>query len=337
VVSPAVAARPKSRAKYAPSPARSRSPPTTPKGVAALTLNAAVVPEGKESSVLRTNRSLLSAAATLTLATVAHAVPFTWDPINSETWAGGSGAGGGSSGGTFPFFYSFGIGGGATGASCGGLSTFNASGVRFGVGEFRTYWYGNGASSQAFAYGRLIFTPTVPNLSYSFEGFMIAIDGGVATRLATAAVELHPDYPHPPSLYTNNVSGSGTFALWSPSTPQLGSQTGNLVQGQQYVMRWDFRLNLTGQTDPTALYEIKMKAGPYFQFRLYQRPCPGDLTGDGYVDDTDFVAFAAAYSILDCADPAMPPGCPSDLNGDGFVDDADFVIFAASYENLICP
>ncbi|MFN9971646.1 MAG: hypothetical protein ACK58T_17330, partial [Phycisphaerae bacterium] len=63
----------------------------------------------------------------------------------------------------------------------------------------------------------------------------------------------------------------------------------------------------------------------------------GDLNADGFVDDDDFVLFAAAYSILDCADPAMPPGCPSDLDHDGFVDDSDFVLFAAAYESLLCP
>lgn len=64
--------------------------------------------------------------------------------------------------------------------------------------------------------------------------------------------------------------------------------------------------------------------------------CPGDLNNDGFVDDSDFVQFAGAYDILDCADPAMAPGCPADLNGDGFVDDSDFVAFAAAYNELLC-
>lgn len=64
--------------------------------------------------------------------------------------------------------------------------------------------------------------------------------------------------------------------------------------------------------------------------------CPGDLNGDGLVDDQDFVVFVGAYNLLDCADPAMPVGCPADLNGDGFVDDADFVIFIAAYDKLLC-
>ncbi|MBY0113391.1 MAG: hypothetical protein K2Y21_11255 [Phycisphaerales bacterium] len=65
--------------------------------------------------------------------------------------------------------------------------------------------------------------------------------------------------------------------------------------------------------------------------------CIGDTNCDGYVDDTDFVDFAYAYAIFDCADPLMPVGCPADMNGDGYVDDADFVLFAQAYENLLCP
>ncbi|MBL8876833.1 MAG: hypothetical protein JNM86_13640 [Phycisphaerae bacterium] len=74
-------------------------------------------------------------------------------------------------------------------------------------------------------------------------------------------------------------------------------------------------------------------------FRLNQggSTCPSDLNGDDQVDDSDFVLFVSAYNILDCADPAMPPGCPADINGDTFVDDADFVAFVGAYDQLICP
>ncbi len=65
--------------------------------------------------------------------------------------------------------------------------------------------------------------------------------------------------------------------------------------------------------------------------------CVGDLNNDTFVDDADFVIFATAYNILDCADPAMPAGCPADLNDDSFVDDADFVLFAGAYNELLCP
>ena len=65
--------------------------------------------------------------------------------------------------------------------------------------------------------------------------------------------------------------------------------------------------------------------------------CPADLNGDLLVDDTDFVIFASAYDMLDCADPNMPAGCPADINGDGMVEDLDFVLFASAYDQLICP
>lgn len=61
-----------------------------------------------------------------------------------------------------------------------------------------------------------------------------------------------------------------------------------------------------------------------------------DFNQDEVVDDADGVIFAAAYNLLDCADPAMPAYCPADLNLDGYVDDADFIIFAVRYNNLEC-
>jgi len=66
-------------------------------------------------------------------------------------------------------------------------------------------------------------------------------------------------------------------------------------------------------------------------------PCAADFNADAFVDDADFVIFAAAYNLLDCADASMPVGCPADLNDDTVVDDADFVIFASAYETLVCP
>jgi len=65
--------------------------------------------------------------------------------------------------------------------------------------------------------------------------------------------------------------------------------------------------------------------------------CSGDLNGDGFVEDSDFVIFAGAYDILVCDDPAMASGCPADLNADGMVDDQDFVLFAKAYDQLLCP
>lgn len=71
-----------------------------------------------------------------------------------------------------------------------------------------------------------------------------------------------------------------------------------------------------------------------WEFRV---PCDADLDDDRIVDDSDFVSFAEAYNILDCAASTMPAACPSDLNHDNIVDDADFVLFAGAYNDLLCP
>ena len=63
--------------------------------------------------------------------------------------------------------------------------------------------------------------------------------------------------------------------------------------------------------------------------------CPADFSRDGFVDDADFVTFAAAYEGFTC--PTGVPSCVGDLSADGFVDDADFVSFAAAYETFACP
>ncbi len=73
------------------------------------------------------------------------------------------------------------------------------------------------------------------------------------------------------------------------------------------------------------------------QFATFTFPPAADLTGDSQVDDSDFVVFASAYDLLDCASPAMPAACPADLNADSVVDDADFVLFSAAYNALVCP
>lgn len=70
---------------------------------------------------------------------------------------------------------------------------------------------------------------------------------------------------------------------------------------------------------------------------VFYTACPSDFDMSWFVDDADFLLFAAAYALGDCADPAMPLGCPADLNYDGIVDAADFVLFLPAYDEGICP
>lgn len=72
-----------------------------------------------------------------------------------------------------------------------------------------------------------------------------------------------------------------------------------------------------------------------YHILMANRSCASDLNNDGFVDDSDFVIFAAAYDALEC--PALPGFCMADLNDDGVVEDSDFVIFASAYNELLCP
>ncbi|MBY0114131.1 MAG: hypothetical protein K2Y21_15045 [Phycisphaerales bacterium] len=125
------------------------------------------------------------------------------------------------------------------------------------------------------------------------------------------------------------TTGSGITVTGTPVPNALGTQ----VTGLSFNIAANATLG--GQTMRILNADGNLSTANFVT--VTAPPCPADLNGDTFVDDSDFVIFAAAYGILDCADPSMPVGCPSDLNNDGFVDDSDFVIFAAAYETLICP
>ncbi|MBL8876842.1 MAG: hypothetical protein JNM86_13685 [Phycisphaerae bacterium] len=64
--------------------------------------------------------------------------------------------------------------------------------------------------------------------------------------------------------------------------------------------------------------------------------CVGDFTGDGTIDDDDFVLFNDAYTVYSCDHPDMDEGCMCDLRADNSVDELDFEIFAAAYSQYFC-
>lgn len=71
---------------------------------------------------------------------------------------------------------------------------------------------------------------------------------------------------------------------------------------------------------------------PTLDVTFIQPVCDGDLNGDSFVDDLDFMAFARSYDLL-----LVPPAVSfADLNHDGAVDDADFVAFVAAYHDSTC-
>ncbi|MFN9975815.1 MAG: hypothetical protein ACK58T_38580, partial [Phycisphaerae bacterium] len=126
------------------------------------------------------------------------------------------------------------------------------------------------------------------------------------------------------------ASDGATRLLRSFSTP-AGDHNHDQAYGFEAAGLYDVTFiawDASGKFVDAEPLTVRFRAGP---------ACPSDIDPDGYVDDADFVVFAAAYNVLDCNDAAMPLDCPADLNADGFVDDGDFVLFASAYNELLCP
>jgi hypothetical protein len=124
----------------------------------------------------------------------------------------------------------------------------------------------------------------------------------------------------------------GTATLTAAASPTAASLTWS-VNPAPRSQPYSIYLAITSLANGRVRYAFDAQ-----QVTVLAEPaCPADLNQDGQVDDADFVSFAIAYELLDCADPSMPANCPADLNDDGIVDDADFVIFAGAYDQLLCP
>ncbi len=115
------------------------------------------------------------------------------------------------------------------------------------------------------------------------------------------------------------AGGEALFSMASPGVYGIGAEL--------WWTSGPLPLGGSGWVSPTVAVDVSF---------LYLATCPADLNADQLVEDLDFVLFASAYDVLDCADPAMPASCPADLSHDGIVEDGDFVMFAAAYDALLC-
>ncbi|MBY0111386.1 MAG: hypothetical protein K2Y21_01090 [Phycisphaerales bacterium] len=174
--------------------------------------------------------------------------------------------------------------------------------------------------------------------------------GGGATDLQRTGTQYSPDLAagayvgDPVGTYLATVSFQ--FGMTMPLSVELqcsagaanspGPVAGEAHYGTPFVARWGGITQVLIGSSPVPGFSVSSSSGTNWA-NPASAYCAGDLNSDGFVDDSDFVAFAAAYNTLDCSDPAMPAGCPADLNADGVVDDLDFVVFAAAYNELICP
>lgn len=167
------------------------------------------------------------------------------------------------------------------------------------------------------------------------------------------------DLPSPILMWGQTVTvvpgKTYTFSMWvravvnGPSAQLLATINGTALT-PAYTAPQQFNAGWTGFTrtwvadSASATIDIRNMNIATFpndfvidDIALVAASCPGDLNDDGFVDDADFIVFAAAYNILDCSDPAMAAGCPADLNEDGTVDDLDFQLFLPAYNLLECP
>lgn len=127
------------------------------------------------------------------------------------------------------------------------------------------------------------------------------------------------------------LTGTGVTVTGTPIPNAMGTQ----VTGLSFVIAAD--ASLGGRNVRVSNPDGNATFTNFLTVNEVVVACPGDLNNDGFVDDADFVLFAAAYDLLDCTDPSMPAGCPADLNGDDFVDDSDFVLFSSAYDAFLCP
>lgn len=107
-------------------------------------------------------------------------------------------------------------------------------------------------------------------------------------------------------------------------------------------MDWNYRISKASAAESlgTGFFvhdlDIKIRTLPTDAGAYYGNTstCTANLSrADNFVNDLDFVAFAAAYAIgvVPLADPW------ADFTRDGLVDAADFSAFAVAYDQMICP
>ncbi|MGH7244959.1 MAG: hypothetical protein ACREJD_16210 [Phycisphaerales bacterium] len=197
-------------------------------------------------------------------------------------------------------------------------------------------------------------------LVYTNNENVLSISGSVAADVdpgdfmtggsgdARSSLLIQFDLPNGGSYRVVDGSFSGTHAGSSATLSGVGrddifsfSSSGNQPDGESGSLTpGGYNLQISSSALSSYLFFNGLFADASFSLDIEVIPnsaCVGDLNNDNQVDDADFVIFVAAYNLLDCADPSMPPGCAADLNSDAVVDDADFVIFVGAYNELVCP
>ncbi|MBX3387945.1 MAG: hypothetical protein KF691_00670 [Phycisphaeraceae bacterium] len=187
--------------------------------------------------------------------------------------------------------------------------------------------------------GNAAFANSRPRGRWISQGYDITPEGSTGASISTPATLGAFVLPNNPIATFVRKFDGGTFAYRQGNNPLLrGQRIMNWSDGKMLTSMHNFRKrvdlgfyppssdaagNWNPRTDGTWIMANAL------DYAVRHAPCPGDLNGDGFVDDADFVLFAGYYDNL--IDPR------GDLNGDGLTEDSDFVIFAGSYDALLCP
>jgi len=216
--------------------------------------------------------------------------------------------------------------------------------AEFPAGDYLFTYTGNAlpSGSHVFTMRPSTFCPEIPELT-----------GDTFSRLATYKSDLSVDFVGTMGGFTdepgaNNSSlnfviydvGKGGAFYTNQVTPTSTSFTipGNAIEaGRAYYGVMSYLISFKDEDAGVAggLHVNTFSRNLYFYFNT-RGPCPADLNGDSFVDDSDFVLFVQAYDLLYCTDPASPDKCPADLTNDGIVVDDDFVAFVPAYDQLLC-
>ncbi len=177
--------------------------------------------------------------------------------------------------------------------------------------------------------GYATFRPGV-TISQADGDDLLAHDGVVVTLSPQVSAHDYESWDGT-SMATPHVAGAAAllFASFKPGAglPPLPPQTVRWV-----LERTADQPGVKPRNDDFGYGIVDvLAAGKYLAGRIR---CPGDLNGDGLVDDVDFQLFVPFYNEL-----SSPGGryTGADFNGDSTADDLDFQRFVVTYDQLLCP
>lgn len=112
--------------------------------------------------------------------------------------------------------------------------------------------------------------------------------------------------------------------VFDASEGRLYLATASATEAALWQLRVDDANATVNATLVVRLTEVGYPAGRLPTALGWVPACPGDVNGDGYVDDTDLLKVLFAFG-------QTGSNLPEDLNGDGVVDDADLLLVLLNF------